>query len=194
MPVGEDTIYYNTNKSVYINKEVYNDEVLKDLGVDGEEFESTSAAEVGNIFKLKFKYSEPLGLKYIDDANKQQTVYMGCYGIGVSRLMGVIAEKFADAKGLVWPESVAPYKYYLVGIGEAGSQKAEELYLRNEDDILFDDRNKRPGEKFADAELMGIPYRVVVSDKTLEKDQAEVTNRATGEVKLMNLDELIRGL
>lgn len=194
LPVGEDTIYYNSNKSVYINKEVYNDEVLKDLGVDGEEFKSTSAAEVGNIFKLKFKYSEPLGLKYIDDSNKQQTVYMGCYGIGVSRLMGVIAEKFADEKGLVWPESVAPYKYYLVGIGEAGSQKAEELYSRNEDDILFDDRDKRPGEKFADAELMGIPYRVVVSDKTLEKNQAEVTNRATGEVKLMNLDELIRGL
>ena len=194
LPVGEDTIYYNTNKSAYINKEVYNDEVLKDLGVDGEEFESTSAAEVGNIFKLKFKYSEPLGLKYIDDSNKQQTVYMGCYGIGVSRLMGVIAEKFADEKGLVWPESVAPYKYYLVGIGEAGSQKAEELYTLNEKCILFDDRDKRPGEKFADAELMGIPYRVVVSDKTLEKNQAEVTNRATGEVKLMNIDELIRGL
>ena len=194
LPVGEDTIYYNTNKSVYINKEVYNDEVLKDLGVDGEEFESTSAAEVGNIFKLKFKYSEPLGLKYIDDSNKQQTVYMGCYGIGVSRLMGVIAEKFADEKGLVWPESVAPYKYYLVGIGEAGSQKAEELYTLNEKCILFDDRDKRPGGKFADAELMGIPYRVVVSDKTLEKNQAEVTNRATGEVKLMNLDELIRDL
>ena len=194
LPVGEDTIYYNTNKSVYINKEVYNDEVLKDLGVDGEEFESTSAAEVGNIFKLKFKYSDPLGLKYIDDSNKQQTVYMGCYGIGISRLMGVIAEKFADEKGLVWPESVAPYKYYLVGIGEAGSQKAEELYALNEKCILFDDRDKRPGEKFADAELMGIPYRVVVSDKTLEKNQAEVTNRATGEVKLMNIDELIRGL
>ena len=194
LPVGEDTIYYNTNKSAYINKEVYNDEVLKDLGVDGEEFESTSAAEVGNIFKLKFKYSEPLGLKYIDDSNKQQTVYMGCYGIGVSRLMGVIAEKFADEKGLVWPESVAPYKYYLVGIGEAGSQKAEELYSQNEDDILFDDRDKRPGEKFADAELMGIPYRVVVSDKTLEKNQAEVTNRATSEVKLINIDKLIRSL
>ena len=194
LPVGEDTVYYNTDKSTVINKEVFNDEVLKDLGVEGEKFESTSAAEVGNIFKLKFKYSEPLGLKYIDDLNKQQTVYMGCYGIGVSRLMGVIAEKFADEKGLVWPESIAPYKYYLVGIGESGSQKAEELYALNEESIIFDDRDKRPGEKFADAELMGIPYRVVVSDKTLEKNQAEVTSRATGEVKLMNLDELIRGL
>lgn len=194
LPVGEDTVYYNTDKSTVINKEVFNDEVLKDLGVEGEKFESTSAAEVGNIFKLKFKYSEPLGLKYIDDLNKQQTVYMGCYGIGVSRLMGVIAEKFADEKGLVWPESIAPYKYYLVGIGESGGQKAEELYALNEESVIFDDRDKRPGEKFADAELMGIPYRVVVSDKTLEKNQAEVTNRATGEVKLMNLDELIRGL
>lgn len=194
LPVGEDTVYYNTDKSTVINKEVFNDEVLKDLGVEGEKFESTSAAEVGNIFKLKFKYSEPLGLKYIDDLNKQQTVYMGCYGIGVSRLMGVIAEKFADEKGLVWPESIAPYKYYLVGIGESGSQKAEELYTLNEESIIFDDRDKHPGEKFADAELMGIPYRVVVSDKTLEKNQAEVTSRATGEVKLMKLDELIRGL
>lgn len=194
LPVGEDTVYYNTDKSTVINKEVFNDEVLKDLGVEGEKFESTSAAEVGNIFKLKFKYSEPLGLKYIDDLNKQQTVYMGCYGIGVSRLMGVIAEKFADEKGLVWPESIAPYKYYLVGIGESGGQKAEELYALNEESVIFDDRDKRPGEKFADAELMGIPYRVVVSDKTLEKNQAEVTNRATGEVKLMDLDELIRGL
>lgn len=185
LPVGEDIIYYNSDKSTVINKEVYNDEVLEDLGVKGEKFESASAAEVGNIFKLKFKYSEPLGLKYIDEANKQQTVYMGCYGIGVSRLMGVIAEKFADDKGLVWPETVAPFKYYLVGIGEAGTKKANELYEANKDSILYDDRDKRPGEKFADAELMGIPYRVVISDKTLENNQAEVCARATGETKLV---------
>ena len=185
LPVGEDIIYYNSDKSTVINKEVYNDEVLEDLGVKGEKFESTSAAEVGNIFKLKFKYSEPLGLKYIDESNKQQTVYMGCYGIGVSRLMGVIAEKFADDKGLVWPETVAPFKYYLVGIGEAGTKRANELYEANKDKILYDDRDKRPGEKFADAELMGIPYRVVISDKTLENNQAEVCARATGETKLV---------
>ena len=185
LPVGEDIIYYNSDKSIVINKEVYNDEVLEDLGVKREKFESTSAAEVGNIFKLKFKYSEPLGLKYIDESNKQQTVYMGCYGIGVSRLMGVIAEKFADDKGLVWPETVAPFKYYLVGIGEAGTKRANELYEANKDNILYDDRDKRPGEKFADAELMGIPYRVVISDKTLENNQAEVCARATGETKLV---------
>lgn len=192
LPIGEDTIYYNKDKSVVLNKEVFNDEVLEDLGAKEEKFESTAAAEVGNIFKLKFKYSEPLGLKYIDESNNQQIVYMGCYGIGVSRIMGVIAEKFADEKGLVWPEAVAPFKYYLVGIGKTGTEKAEELYESHKGDILYDDRDKRPGEKFADAELMGIPYRVVISDKTLENNQAEITVRATGETKMVGLDELLR--
>ncbi len=190
LPVGEDTIYYNSDYSTVLNKEVYNDEVLKDLGVAGEKFEETTAAEVGNIFKLKFKYSEPLGLKFSDENNEMRTVYMGCYGIGVSRVMGVIAEKFADEKGLIWPEAVAPFKYYLVGIGDKGLAEAEKWYAGREELVLFDDRDARPGEKFADAELMGIPYRVVISDKTLAENVAEVTNRATGEVKKIKLSEL----
>lgn len=190
LPVGEDTIYYNSDFSTVLNKEVYNDEVLKDLGVAGEKFEETTAAEVGNIFKLKFKYSEPLGLKFSDENNEMRTVYMGCYGIGVSRVMGVIAEKFADEKGLIWPEAVAPFKYYLVGIGDKGLAEAEKWYAGREELVLFDDRDARPGEKFADAELMGIPYRVVISDKTLAENVAEVTNRATGEVKKIKLSEL----
>ena len=190
LPVGEDTVFYNADKSVVLNKEVFNDEVLEDLGAKGEKFERTTAAEVANIFKLKFKYSEPLGLSYVDDENNQKTVYMGCYGIGVSRLMGVIVEKFADEKGLVWPESITPFKYYLVGIGDKGSQVAEDFYKGREDLVFFDDRDVRPGEKFADADLMGIPYRVVISDKTLGTDAAEVTNRKTGETKLVNLKEL----
>ena len=190
LDVGEDTIYYNKDKSLVFNKEVFNDEVLAEFGAKKEDFEETRAAEVGNIFKLKFKYTEPLGLKFTDDANAVKTVYMGCYGIGVSRVMGVIAEKFADDKGLVWPEAVAPFKYYLVGIGENGTAKAKDLYQGRENEILFDDRDARPGEKFADSELMGIPYRVVVSDKTLAENKAEVTNRATGETKLVDLGEL----
>ncbi len=190
LPVGEDTVYYNKDKSVVLNKEVLNDEVLADLGVSREELQETTAAEVGNIFKLKFKYSEPLGLKFIDETNSQQNVYMGCYGIGVSRLMGVIAEKFADEKGLVWPESIAPFKYYLVGIGEEGIKKATEFYEKHTDNILFDDRDLRPGEKFADSELIGLPYRVVISAKTLESGSAEVTDRKTGETKLVKLDDL----
>ena len=188
LPVGEDTIYYNTDKSIVLNKEVYTPEVLADLGAVGQKFDETTAAEVGNIFKLKFKYSEPLGLKYIDESNSQQTVYMGCYGIGVSRLMGVIAEKFTDDKGLVWPETIAPYRYYLVGIGENGISAAEEFYRGREDEVLYDDRNVRPGEKFADADLMGIPFRAVISDKTLAESKIELKNRQTGDIELLTLE------
>ncbi len=190
LPVGEDTIYYNSDKSVVLNKEVYNDEVLADLGATDEKFEETTAAEVGNIFKLKFKYSEPLGLKYSDEENNQKVVYMGCYGIGVSRVMGVIAEKFADDKGLVWPEAVAPYEYHLIGIGEKGIAEAERFYRGREEVVLYDDRDKRPGEKFADAELMGMPVRIVISDKTLESDNAELLYRESGEVRKINIEEL----
>lgn len=190
LPVGEDTVYYNSDKSVVLNKEVYNKEVLADLGATEEKFEETTAAEVGNIFKLKYKYSEPLGLKYVDETNKQQTVYMGCYGIGISRLMGVIAEKFADERGLVWPETVAPYRYHLIGIGENGLAEAEKFYNGREDLVLFDDRNRRPGEKFADADLMGLPIRVVISDRTLEAGEAEITDRKTGESWRVRLEEL----
>ena len=194
LDIGEDTIYYNADKSLVLNKEVYNDEVLNDLGVKGELFESAAAAEAGNIFKLKCKYSEPLGLKYSDEDNQQRCVYMGCYGIGISRLMGIIAEKFADDKGLIWPKTVAPYKYHLIGIGEDGIRQAEQLYTKHEDVILYDDRDKRPGEKFADAELMGLPLRVVVSDKTLANNQAEIVDRRSGKSWMANLDELAQQL
>ena len=190
LPVGEDTVYYNADKSVVLNKEVLEPEVLADLGVSRDELAETTAAEVGNIFKLKFKYSEPLGLKFIDENNDSKTVYMGCYGIGVSRLMGVIAEKFADEKGLVWPESVAPFKFHLISIGEKGIAEAEKFYQTRENEIFYDDRDLRPGEKFADAELMGMPIRVVISDKSLESGSAEITFRASGETKLIKLEEL----
>ena len=190
LPVGEDTVYYNKDKSLVFNKEVFEDTVLAEFGAKKSDFTETKAAEVGNIFKLKCKYTEPLELKYTDDSNNTHAVYMGCYGIGVSRVMGVIAEKFADEKGLVWPEAVAPFVYFLVGIGEKGAMEAEKLYKGREDNILFDDREARPGEKFKDSELLGIPYRVVVSDKTLALNKAEVTVRATGETKLVDLDKL----
>ena len=194
IPVGEDTVYYNNDKSVVLNEEVLQDDVLEDLGVKREDLQETRAAEVGNIFKLKFKYSEPLGLKISDENNEIKTVYMGCYGIGISRVMGVIAEKFCDDKGLVWPENIAPFKYYLAPIGESGSKIAEEIYQGNEDEILFDDRALRPGEKFADAELMGIPFRVVISDKTLAENSVEITNRKTGESKLISIEDFKKSI
>lgn len=188
--VGEDTVYFNADKSIVLNEEVLNDEVLDKLGVKRDELQSARAAEVGNIFTLKDKYSGPLELKFTNRDGERETVLMGCYGIGISRVMGVIAETLCDEKGLVWPENIAPYKYYLIGIGEQGLAKAEELYRSREEEILFDDRDLRPGEKFADAELMGIPYRVVISDKTLNDEVAEVSNRKTGETKLIPLKDL----
>lgn len=194
LPVGEDTIYYNKDKSIVLNKEVMEPNILEELGVTEEELTEDTAAEVGNIFKLSTKFSAPLDLRYSDKNNELQPIYMGCYGIGISRLMGVVAEVFADNKGLVWPESIAPYKYYLVGIDEAGIKEAEKLYKGHEEMFIFDDRDARPGEKFADSELMGIPYRVVVSDKTLKDGSVEVTERMTGKTKMMSLKDFEKSL
>lgn len=189
LPVGEDTIYLNQDKTIAINEEVMNDEVLNDLGVKREDFTATTAAEVGNIFTLRYKFSEPINLKFDDQDGIKKTVFMGSYGIGVSRVMGVIAEKFADDKGLVWPENIAPFKYYLIGIGDQGEDFANNLHKEHSSSILLDDRKLRPGEKFADAELMGIPYRVVVSNKTLENNSVEITNRRTSETKILSIEE-----
>lgn len=194
LPVGEDTVYYNKDKSVVLNEEVLNDEVLADLGVKREELESTTAAEVGNIFTLRYKFSEPLDLVFNDKDGKRDTVFMGCYGIGISRVMGVIVEKYSDEKGLVWPKNLAPYNYYIIGIGEEGEKIASELEDKNKENIIFDDRDLRPGQKFADAELMGIPYRVVISEKTLAEGKAEVTDRVTGESKMVPVEELRKEL
>ena len=189
LPVGEDTIYLNQDKTIAINEEVMNDEVLNDLGVKREDLTATTAAEVGNIFTLRYKFSEPINLKFDDQDGIKKTVFMGSYGIGVSRVMGVIAEKFADDKGLVWPENIAPFKYYLIGIGDQGEDFANNLHKEYSSSILLDDHKLRPGEKFADAELMGIPYRVVVSNKTLENNSVEITNRQTSEAKILSIEE-----
>ncbi len=188
--VGEDIIYLDRDKCIAVNEEVYNDEVLADLGLDKAKLEQHKAAEVGNIFTLGYRFSEALDLCYNDEDGKRQKVFMGSYGIGPSRVMGVIAEKLSDDKGLVWPEELAPYKYYIVGIGEKGEEMAARLHDMAPEDVILDDRkNARTGEKFADAELMGIPYRVVISDKTLADNKIELKNRKTDETKLLTLDE-----
>ena len=191
LDIGEDTVYYNQDKSIVLNKEVYTEEVLNDLGVKPEELQTANAAEVGNIFKLQTKFTDPLDLKFSDETNTEKTVYMGCYGIGVSRLMGAIAEVYADDKGLVWPESIAPFKYHLIAIGEKAEKIANDLYDKKPDSFLYDDREDlRVGEKFADADLIGLPYRIVISDKTLAENSVEITDRKTGNSKLIPLDKL----
>ena len=186
-PVGEDTIYFNQDKSVVLNEEVLNDEVLAELGVTRDQLTSARAAEVGNIFTLGTKYSAPLGLEFTDQAGARQTVLMGCYGIGVSRVMGVIAEKWADDKGLVWPAAIAPFRYHLIAIGEQGTKTADAIYADHPELFFYDDRDLRPGEKFADAELIGLPTQIVISDKTLATSQIEIKDRRTSDTSLKPL-------
>lgn len=192
---GEDIIYIDHEKNIAINEEVYNEETFKMLDIDPKKLDKQKASEVGNIFTLGTKYSEALGLEFNDEDGKRQPVFMGSYGIGPARSMGVIAEKTCDDKGLCWPEEIAPYRYYLIGIGEKGLAEAEKLYAQNPEMYIFDDRvNARNGEKFADAELMGIPYRVVISDKTLANNQVEILDRKSNETRLLTLAEFARKL
>ncbi len=191
--VGEDIIYLHRGKNIAINEEVYTDEVLAELGVNRDELEEVKAVEVGNIFTLGTRFSDPLDLNFTDENGESKPVIMGSYGIGPSRLMGLIAEHFADEKGLVWPEDIAPYKVYLVSIGNVAEQAAE-LYEKLQSagvTVLFDDRDERPGAKFADAELIGLPYRVTISERLLEEGKLEFTRRNGGETELLTLDELL---
>lgn len=195
-PVGEDTIYVNEAKHLAVNSEVYTDEVLKDLGMDKKDLVEKKSVEVGNIFTLGTKYSESLGLKYVDEDGSEKLVFMGSYGIGPSRVMGLLAEHFADDAGLCWPESVAPYQVYLVAVGESEEVKTatNKLYdelLKKGIEVLYDDRDVRPGEKFADADLIGIPNRIVVSEKTLALDSVELKKRNLTEVSIVKITEVV---
>ena len=196
---GEDTIYLDRSKNIAVNEEVLDDTVLKDLGLKREELEEVRAAEVGNIFTLNDKYSKPLDLTFTDTDGQQKPVLMGCYGIGPSRLVGVITELLADDKGLIWPENIAPVKVYLASLGNIPSviSAAEELYNRLTETgitVLYDDRDTRAGEKFADADLMGIPYRIVVSQKTVESGKHELKKRTDTDTSLLSADEILKKL
>lgn len=190
---GEDTIYVDERTGVAVNEEVLKDEVLSELGLNKDELVAKKAIEVGNIFSLGTKFSEPLGLVFVDENEESHPVIMGSYGIGLGRLMGTVAEVLSDDKGLVWPESIAPFGVHLVALqgGEDAANKLYETLMSAGIDVLYDDRNKRPGEKFADSDMIGIPMRVVVSEKTIAAGKLEVKDRTTGEVTMMSENELI---
>lgn len=194
---GEDILYTNDDHSVAVNEEVL-DDATNELGVDKTSLHAVKSAEVGNIFKFGTSKSEQMGIYFTDSDGKQKPIYLASYGIGITRVMGVIVEMFADEKGIVWPENVAPFKVYLVRIGgEDASSKADELYQTLNDagiEVLYDDRDERPGAKFADSELMGIPHRVTVSDRLIEQNVFEYTDRKSGETTTLTLDELLAKL
>lgn len=197
--VGEDTIYVHEAKRIAINQEVYNEEVLADLGVTKNELKEAKAVEVGNIFTLGTKFSDPLELTYTNEDGTVKPVIMGSYGIGPSRLVGLLAEHFADEKGLVWPENVAPFTVFLAQLGNDDTviQASQKLYNELTNDgvtVFWDDRDVRPGEKFADADLYGIPYRIVLSKKTMEAGIFELKKRAETEANLVTYEELTKVL
>jgi prolyl-tRNA synthetase len=193
---GEDTIYTDKKKKIAVNKEVYNKETLKELGLKEKDLAKEKAIEVGNIFSLGYKFSKAFNLKYRDEKGKDQFVYMGCYGIGISRLMGAIVEEYNDDKGIVWQESVAPFLVHLISVGESAKvkQTSEKVYKDLSEkgvEILYDDRkDKSPGEKFAEADLTGIPWRVVISEKTLAKNSAELKERSKNKTELIKIKDL----
>ena len=190
---GEDYIYLHRGRNLAINEEVV-DEAVRELGIDKSELERVKTAEVGNIFNFGTQKSEEMGLVFTGEDGHQHHAYMGSYGIGITRVMGVIVEKFADDKGLVWPEEVAPARVHLVQIGKESVAAADELYDTLQQagiSVLYDDRAARPGEKFADAELLGMPTRVTVSDRLLASGSYEVQDRATGTVRTLTLPQLL---
>ncbi len=193
---GEDVIYVHKEKHIAVNKEVYTDEVLTELGITKADLTEEKAIEVGNIFPLGTRFSDTFGLTYKDESGTDVPVVMGSYGIGPGRLMGAIVEALADEKGMVWPESVAPFKVHLVALNTDNDEMrdyADGIYdtlKKRGVEVLYDDRALRPGEKFADSDLIGIPYRVVVSEKTRTQNTFEVVERKTGAVTYHSEDEL----
>lgn len=194
---GEDTIYIDEEKKIAVNKEVYTDKVLQDLGLDKNKLVEKKAIEVGNIFCLGYKFSEPLNLKYKDEKGVYQFVFMGSYGIGISRLMGAVVETHNDENGIIWPESVAPFAIHLIVLSLESKVRgqADEIYEDLEKkgvEVLYDDRDASAGEKFADADLIGIPYRVVVSEKSLASGGVELKKRNEKDSRIVKASDIIK--
>lgn len=195
-PSGEDLIYLDRERRVAVNEEVYNETVLSDLKLDATRLEKVTAIEVANIFKLGTKFSEPLNLRYVDESGNSQAVVMGCYGLGPSRLLGTIAELTADQRGLCWPSAIAPFKIHLLAISNKEQEVnikaiADDFYRQFQTaniDVLYDDRELPAGVKLAEADLLGLPYRLVISSKTLtiSSDQGELTERSSGQTSLLS--------
>lgn len=190
---GEDVILYDKDKKIAINKDDYSEEIFEDFNLNKGEFnfKEAKSAEVGDIYTLGEKYSKALGLTYKDQDGKEQNVYMGSYGIGVPRLMGTIVEVFNDESGIVWPESVAPYDVHIISIGK--DEEAETLAQKLSDagkSVLIDDRRARPGEKFTDSDLIGIPHRIVISEKSIASGGVEYKKRSENDSKIIAESDL----
>ena len=191
-PVGEDTIYICQQCGQAINQEI-KAEVDKCPNCSGRDFKREKAIEVGNIFTLKNKFTKPFNLTVADETGKKREVIMGCYGIGLGRVMGALAELFHDDRGIIWPKIVAPFKIHLISLGQ--NDRAEKIYSglnKNQVEVLYDDREISAGEKFADADLIGLPYRLIISAKSLKAGGIELKKRTANKSKIIKEKDIIR--
>ncbi|MEX0924607.1 MAG: aminoacyl--tRNA ligase-related protein [Candidatus Paceibacterota bacterium] len=193
---GEDTIYLDRTRKIAVNDEIYSEDVLKDLGLLKDDLEKVTAVEVGNIFSLGTKFSDAFGLTYIDETNEKRPVIMGSYGIGPGRLMGAIVEVLGGKNEMIWPKEVAPFDLHLIQLSddEQTKSEAEALYQKLTQlgvEVLWDDRAVSAGAKFADADLIGIPSRAVVSTKAREAGGVEFTDRIEDSVEVVASEVII---
>lgn len=191
---GEDILYINEDKTVAVNEEVLED-AAQELAIQKDQLHPVKTAEVGNIFKFGTEKSEQMEIYYTDRDGKRQPIYLASYGIGITRVMGVVVEKMADEAGLVWPESIAPYQVHLLALGDFTA--AEKIYTTLVEagvEVLYDDRDVRAGEKFADADLIGIPHRIVVGKSFAESGTLEYKQRSGEAVENISVEELMSKL
>lgn len=201
---GEDVIFLHPDQPIGVNRELSDQPmIMAQLGLveaDGSvrSMEERKAIEVGNIFKLGTRFSEACKLSFVDDSGQRRPLIMGCYGIGTSRLMGAVAETLSDDLGLRWPNEIAPFHVHLLSLARTEEEqgKAEELYTLLSSrgiEVLFDDRmDIRAGEKFVEADLLGIPLRFVVSAKTIAQKGVEFKSREAGKTEIVAMDEVVR--
>jgi prolyl-tRNA synthetase len=194
---GEDTVFLDERSKIAVNKEVMNDNVLSDLGLNKRNLIEKKSIEVGNIFSLGKRFSEAFNFLFKDKKGKESHVIMGSYGIGLPRLMGSVVEVLSDKDGIVWPDSIAPFDAHLIEVPSSDinvKKRAKRLYeeLSKTKDVLYDDRDLRAGEKFAEADLMGIPYQIIVSERGNKDGTVEVKNRSGMRESLSERDLLHR--
>ena len=194
---GEDTILYCDVCEFCVNVEIAKNKAADKCPKCGKgKLSQATASEVGNVFDLGQKYGQDFNLTFKDKNNQSQHPIMGCYGLGVSRLMGVIVEKFHDDKGIIWPTAVSPFDFHLINIAK-DSKAADGIYESLQTagySVLYDQRGVSPGEKFADSDLIGIPVRILASDKTLKEESVEVKERKGPKTQLIKIKNLAKTL
>lgn len=203
-PAGEDDILICDECELSINKDISKELGHKCPNCENKSLREEKAIEIANIFKLGTGFSEPFGYQYVDEVGKKHPIWMGCYGIGLGRVMGTVTEVCHDDKGLIWPKEIAPFIVHLITVNSKDIEvnnkiklTSEKIYKdlqKNRIDVLFDDREEdiSVGEKFADADLIGCPIRLVVSERSLEEDSVEVKRRDSDEKELVKVKDVVR--